>query len=218
MIKLRPQKNVSGLQLWLCEPLVKRVRNFLFQHHSSQFKSLSPRQNGRHYTDDIFKCIFLNENIWISSNISLKFVPEWQINKIPALVQIMAWRRPGTKPLSEPMMFRLLTHICITRPQWVNKLSLLVMWIPQMITAIWSHLLVHPSLWDLSGFISFGVWRRSIYNPSGDSLSWCSSSYKLVFCVFRLHWARYMPMREFVTYVTPSLFDLNRTCYGLRHW
>ena len=31
----------------------------------------------------------------------------------------MAWRRPGDKPLSEPMMVRLLTHICVTRPQWV---------------------------------------------------------------------------------------------------
>ena len=33
----------------------------------------------------------------------------------------MAWRRPGGKPLSEPMMVRLLTHICVTRPQWVKQ-------------------------------------------------------------------------------------------------
>ena len=33
----------------------------------------------------------------------------------------MAWRRPGDKPLSEPMLVRSLTHICVTRPQWVNK-------------------------------------------------------------------------------------------------
>ena len=32
----------------------------------------------------------------------------------------MAWRRPGDKPLSEPMMVRLPTHICVARPQWVN--------------------------------------------------------------------------------------------------
>ena len=32
----------------------------------------------------------------------------------------MAWRRPGDKPLSEPMMENLLTHICVTRPQWVK--------------------------------------------------------------------------------------------------
>ena len=42
---------------------------------------------------------------------------------IPSLVQIMAWRRPGDKPLSEPMMVSLLTHICVTGPQWVNSLA-----------------------------------------------------------------------------------------------
>ena len=47
-----------------------------------------------------------------------------RIINILALVQIMAWRRPGDKPLSEPMMFSLLTHICITRPQWVNNSAL----------------------------------------------------------------------------------------------
>ena len=41
-------------------------------------------------------------------------------NNMPSLVQMMAWRRPGDKPLSEPMMVSLLTHICVTRPQWVN--------------------------------------------------------------------------------------------------
>ena len=66
--------------------------------------TLRPRQNGRNFADEIFKCIFLNENVWISINISLKFVPKGLINNIPALVQIMAWRRTGVKPLSEPMV------------------------------------------------------------------------------------------------------------------
>ena len=73
-----------------------------------------------HFADDIFKCIFLNENVWISLQISLKFVRNVQINNITALIQIMAWHWPGNKPLSEPMMVSLLTHICITRPQWVK--------------------------------------------------------------------------------------------------
>ena len=82
--------------------------------------TLRPRQNGRRFADDTFKCIFLNENVRISIEISLKFVPKGPINNIPALVQIMAWRRSDDKPLSEPMMVNLLTHICVTRPQWVN--------------------------------------------------------------------------------------------------
>ena len=35
----------------------------------------------------------------------------------------MAWRRPGDKPLFEPMMINLVTHICVTRPQWVTASS-----------------------------------------------------------------------------------------------
>ena len=79
--------------------------------------TLRPRQNGRRFADDTFKGIFLIENVRISIEISLKFVPEVRINNIPALVQIMAWRRPGDKPLSVPMVVRSLTHICVTRPQ-----------------------------------------------------------------------------------------------------
>ena len=52
------------------------------------FNTLRPRQNGCYFPDDIFKCIFLNENVWISIQISLKFVPEGPVNNIPALVQI----------------------------------------------------------------------------------------------------------------------------------
>ena len=84
------------------------------------FNSLRPRLNRRPFADDIFKCIFLNENEWILPRISLKFVPKVRINNIPSLFQIMAWCRPGDKPLSKPMMVSLLTHICVTRPQWVN--------------------------------------------------------------------------------------------------
>ena len=84
--------------------------------------TLRPRENGRHFTDDIFKHIFFNENVWISIKFSLKFVPKGPINNIPALVQIMAWRRPGDKPLSEPMILISMTYICVTLPQWVKEL------------------------------------------------------------------------------------------------
>ena len=53
------------------------------------------------FADDTFKCKFVNENAIISITISRKFVPKGPINNIPALVQIMAWRLPGDKTLSE---------------------------------------------------------------------------------------------------------------------
>ena len=52
-----------------------------------------PKQIGRHFADDIFKRIFLNENVEISIKISPRFVPRDPINNIPALVQVMACRR-----------------------------------------------------------------------------------------------------------------------------
>ena len=88
---------------------------------TSWVNTLRPRQNVRHFPDDIFKCIFLDENEWISIKISLKFVPKVRINNTPALVWIMAWRRSGDKPLSEPMVVSFLAHICVTRPQWVKS-------------------------------------------------------------------------------------------------
>ena len=64
----------------------------------------TPGQNARHFADDLFRCIFVNEKVCILIKISLKFVPMGPVNNNPALVQIMAWRRLGDKPLSEPKL------------------------------------------------------------------------------------------------------------------
>ena len=136
------------------------------------FNTLRPRQNGRHFLDDTFKCIFLNENIYISINISLKFVPKVPINNIPTLVPIMAWRRPGNKPLPESMMVRLPTHIWVSQPQWVKYLLLPWGFWPSMLQTAWRGVAVHiqvPLLWIC------GTWIRSYckcpsikwYGPSG---------------------------------------------------
>ena len=65
--------------------------------------------------------LVLNEIVSFPLKISLAFIPKCVIKYIQALVQIMAWRRPGDKPLSEPMVIILLVNICITRPQWVKR-------------------------------------------------------------------------------------------------
>ena len=54
--------------------------------------------------DDIFKCISMKAKFCILIQISLKFVSKGLIdNNNTALVQVMAWRRTGDKPLLEPM-------------------------------------------------------------------------------------------------------------------
>ena len=113
-----------GLTTWILDTQGKSwswrnsVNISIWGRGTEKVNSLRPRQHGRHFADDIFQWIFLNENVWIPIKISLKFVPEGSMNDIPALVQIMAWRRPGDKPLSEPMLVSLPTHICVTWPQW----------------------------------------------------------------------------------------------------
>ena len=67
----------------------------ILQSTIKAFNTLRPSQNGRHIPYDILKWVFLNEDVWISIEMSLKFVRKDQIYNILALVQIMAWRRPG---------------------------------------------------------------------------------------------------------------------------
>ena len=71
----------------------------VFTHWPEWINTLRPRQNGRHLADDIFKWIFVTENVWPLINISLKFVPMVQINNIAAFVQKNAWCRPGDEPI-----------------------------------------------------------------------------------------------------------------------
>ena len=65
-------------------------------------------------------CQFVFSFLWSARSLDETFNTLRPRQNIPALVQIMAWRRPGDKPLSEPMMISLPTHICVTRPQWVK--------------------------------------------------------------------------------------------------
>ena len=96
----------NSFQLWWlrCIIMVSRCIKSIHIHgiRIAYGNILRPRQNGRHLANDTLKRISLNDNGRISIGISLTFVPRAQINNISALVQIMAWRRPGDRPLSEP--------------------------------------------------------------------------------------------------------------------
>ena len=80
-----------GKQFWLVSrvyktltspcilPIIKTVSDN-FTYITDILNTLRPRQNGRHFADDTFKRIFMNENVRISIKISLKFVPKGPIN------------------------------------------------------------------------------------------------------------------------------------------
>ena len=100
---------VISTTLWA--DTLEKNQQYLRGNSTEVVNTLRLRHNGCHFQTTFSNVFFLNENIWISTKISLNFVPEGVINSIPALVQIMAWRCSGDKPLSEPMMVSLLTYI-----------------------------------------------------------------------------------------------------------
>ena len=58
------------------------------------------------------------------------------INNITALALIMAWRRSGDRPSSEPMMVSLLTRISVTRTLWVNGIYGIKHWLQNLIIMV----------------------------------------------------------------------------------
>ena len=104
---------------------------------------------GRNKMAAVSQMTFSNVFHWMKMHefwlrfISVEFVPKGMIRNIPALVQIMAWHRPGDKPLSEAMMVRLPIDICVIRPQWVNVNS--VIWIAKWYECC--HINVNNVIW-----------------------------------------------------------------------
>ena len=82
------------------QAIIRTNGGLVYWYIYASLNSSPPGQNGCHFADDIFKCIFMNEKFSILIQISLKFVPTGPIENKPAVVQIMAWRRTGDKPLS----------------------------------------------------------------------------------------------------------------------
>ena len=112
---------------------------------SLDINSLSSRRNKRHFADDSFICIFLTENVLIA----LKFSP-----KLLALVLIITWCRPIDKPLSEPMMIILQTHLCVTWLIWIKSVFSGV-WIISM--KIFCQKTVLPLQWE------FLYWQDEVF-------------------------------------------------------
>ena len=84
-----PDYHIIEEDKWIAENIQKCVGRLICpEGHVSSLNKLNsiPFQNGRHFADNILKCIFLNENVWIRIEISLKFVHKGPIDNIPALV------------------------------------------------------------------------------------------------------------------------------------
>ena len=134
---------------------------------AGRIHTLRPKQNGRHFPDDIFKWIFLEQNVWISITISLKFVRKSPINNIPALVQIMAWRWSGHKPLSEPMMVSLQSLLTLICALGLNELFKKKISLYDLHTTLRGYLCIyqHRWTWEKTNSIALHVFRDFNLRP-----------------------------------------------------
>ena len=89
--------------------------------HIPCINTLRQKQNECHFADDIFKCIFFNENDWISLRFHLSLFLRVHLTIFQHWFRYNGLAPWGDKPLSEPMMVSLPTHICVTWPQWVKE-------------------------------------------------------------------------------------------------
>ena len=96
------ERCLRSLWKWLRNHILMQTR----ESPREEINRSLPGQNGRHFMDDILRCIFVNETFCILIKISLKFVPQGSIHNDSALASIMAWRRIGGKALSVPMLIR----------------------------------------------------------------------------------------------------------------
>ena len=152
----------------LSKPRMEKLPTHICVTQPQWVNTLSPRQDLHHFADDTFKRIFGNENVRVLMAISLKFVPKGPINNIQALFQIMAWRWLGDKPLSEPMMVCLPTHICVTRPEWFNKLALTIAdesqdYSSKLVTSAWHQILFEATyvvILDVNSFSKQNIMQQ----------------------------------------------------------
>ena len=153
----------------------------IFMHRK---KNLRPRQNGRHFPDDIFQCFFMSENVLISLEISLKFV-NWTYSQGSSSQCCSIGSDNGLAPTS------LLTHICVTRPDWVKCL---IIYLPmQAYHYIWSRNIFHWFNWFKIGL--------NLSQSSGVIFLWllenvCVSS--SLICVYHKEYINKIEMKYFV--------------------
>ena len=83
----------------------------------------------------------------------------------------MAWRRSGDKPLSEPMMVSLLTHICVTRPQWVNQIRYYIVPVNEMIINM---------KWFICGFICVSLCHSIKIKPTKQYITSTRVQFKII--------------------------------------
>ena len=83
--------------------------------------SCPPEQNGRHFADDICKCIFLDEIYWFRLKFHWRLFPRVHLPIFPYWFRQWLGADHATSQYLNQCWSNSLTHICGTRGIWVNN-------------------------------------------------------------------------------------------------
>ena len=105
----------NNVKIWnLMNPMKSKIFDL-------KINTLRLRQNGRHFANDLFKRIFVNEKVRIFVQISLKFILECPINNNQHWFRWWLGAKKATSHYLNQWWSSLLMHIWVTRPQWVKS-------------------------------------------------------------------------------------------------
>ena len=137
-----------------------------------------PWQNGCLFADDIFKCIFFNENITISIRIPLKSVSKCPIDNKSPMVQLMAWRPTGDMALYELMLTQFTAVYMREMSSMIFGLECQFRLFAVHAEPHCSHAIMHTHVpithnssnlrWKFLTDILYSIWLS--FNPNGDAI------------------------------------------------
>ena len=107
---------------WVSWRISSTATPLFVQQQLHHLNTLRPRQNDRHCEDHIFKRIFLIEIYCICIRNSLKYiyVSRVQLSSCQGWFRWCLGAEQATSHYLKQYWHGLLTHICVTRPQWIN--------------------------------------------------------------------------------------------------
>ena len=113
-----------------------------------------------------FSIVFTWMKMVVPIQVSLKYISMSPINSKLALVQVMAWRRAGDKPLPELMMTQLIHAYVRQKGRWVTGIDTKI----EVSPTTWeAHPRANPEVTKIEVSISIQSWCLKAYHIYADS-------------------------------------------------
>ena len=158
----------------------------------------------------------------------VKFVPRCPIDNKSTLIQVMAWRQTGYKPLPEPMLTHFTDKYMLHWGRWVKNLKLvdIFLWCIYLLPALLRKILVeNPSKRATISVISKHQWFNKSFANKSKFVEAMASIFNMSFGLkcnlanLLVLWKRmdyYLPRAD--SRFAPSQWETALLCNDVSHW